>query len=85
MSLSDDDIGKLMQKIRKDNIKFVRFEAPSISGQAIGMLVPTRNSEYFIRKGFPFWAPALMQTINTAMPLDDFTLDSITWDRCLII
>ena len=50
---------------RNDKIKFIRFEAPSISGQAIGMLVPIRQCEYFLRKGFPFASLALMQTAYT--------------------
>jgi len=35
------------------------------------MLVPARNSEHFLRNGFPFCSFALCQTINTAMALDD--------------
>eukprot|EP01083_Nonionella_stella_P222756 794567_1 len=65
-----DKIDELMDKLRKDGIKFVRFESPNIMGQSTGMLVPARNSEHFFRDGFPFWTMALTQTINTAMVLD---------------
>ena len=44
---------------------------PTISGHAIGMLVPARNAERFIRKGFPFVPLTAMSTVNNAMALDD--------------
>eukprot|EP01083_Nonionella_stella_P148333 469343_1 len=64
-------IAQLVHKLKKDGIKFVRFESPNISGQSTGMLVPARNSEHFLRNGFPFWPFALTQTVNTGMALDD--------------
>ena len=67
---SRDEIDQLMTRIRSDGIKFIRFEIPCATGQAVGMLVPARNCEHFLRNGFPFWSPASMQTINTAMPLN---------------
>jgi len=57
--------------MKQDEIRFLRWESPSISGHALGMLVPARNCEHFLRNGFPFWSFALNQTINTAMALDD--------------
>ena len=42
-----DKIDELMERLRKDGIKFVRFESPNILGQAAGMLVPARNCEQY--------------------------------------
>eukprot|EP01084_Bolivina_argentea_P048591 89504_1 len=69
----NEQIDKLMQQIEKDNIKFIRFEACNINGQSLGMLVPARNCEHFLRNGFPFVTFTLMVSINTSFALDSIS------------
>eukprot|EP01083_Nonionella_stella_P278170 945873_1 len=61
------NVSHLLQQMRKDNIQYVRFEVTSISGQPIGMVVPARNCERFLRKGFPFVPLALPSTANNSL------------------
>ena len=70
--MKNEEIDNLLEKFKKDNIRHVRFEAPNMNGVAIGMLVPARNAEFFLRNGFPFCTMALLTTVNNDFPLEDF-------------
>jgi len=65
-----DPVDELLCKFKKDDIQFVRFEQPTYPGVLSGMLVPVRNAERFLRKGFPYVTLASAITINNDIALD---------------
>jgi glutamine synthetase len=66
-----NSVEELMERIRKDNVKYIRFEFCHIAGHAMGMLVPSRNCERFFRSGFPFVSASTTTTINNTVVFDE--------------
>eukprot|EP01084_Bolivina_argentea_P108267 193480_1 len=81
---SATNVSTLIRNIKKDKIKFLRFESSSVSGLSIGKLVPVASCKNVIKNGFGLYEPAWIKTTNHSIVFNDWKEGVLKNTHCKI-